>query len=259
MVDRAAELQEKWEVERGQIWEIGRHRLMCGDSTSQAEVARLLNGGTLQALVTSPPYGVGMEYEGNAGQTETLELAEKVFAVWCKPIVENGFVFVNFGDRWTWPLPMSSLYHRLFTALGLRWYDQRFWKRSHVALAIWNTTQPHAMSHIEHLYTFQKGTGAYPVNDLEISKEGLWEDEGSSAGVGHPAVMASGVAGKAIRIYSQSGDSIGEPFIGSGTTMAVSEQTDRICYGMEIEPKYCAVTLERLSALGLTSKLVDNV
>jgi hypothetical protein len=261
-IDHADELREKWRTDRGQVWEIpsargeGSHRLMCGDSTS-SDVALLCDGLQVQAIVTSPPYGVGMEYEGKPDESKTCGLIESVFRQWLPLVKPDGFSFVNFGERYIWSRPMVQFYVELFKAQGWRWYDQRFWKRSQAGMAIWNTTQPRAMSQVEYLFTFQNGTKIYPVHDLSISKEQLWDDSGSSAGTDHPAVMALGIAQKAVTIYSKPGDIIGEPFVGSGTTICSAEQLGRICYGMEIEPKYVAVALQRMADMGLQPKCLS--
>ena len=69
--------------------------------------------------------------------------------------------------------------------------------------------------------------------------------------IGHPAVYPVELASRVIRAYSGKGSNVYDPFLGSGTTMVAAQQLNRICYGMEIEPKYCSVTLERMSEMGL--------
>lgn len=238
-------------VQRGEVWRIGEHRLMCGDSTVEGDVARLMGAERAQLLLTSPPYGVGMDYEGAPDERATVQLLTDVFSLWCAGVLPNGFAFVNFGERYIWSRPMVAVYFDIFKASGWRWYDQRFWKRSQVGMAIWNTTQPRALSQVEYLFTFQNGKANYPVHDLDISKEQLWDDGGSSAGMGHPAVMAVGVAEKAATIYTNRNDIIAEPFAGSGTTLIAAQRTGRRCYGMEIEPRYCDVILRRAEAEGI--------
>ena len=70
-IDRAEELREQWGVERGQVWEVGRHRVMCGDATSEDDVALLMDGDVASLMVTDPPYGVG--YEGKTKDALTIE------------------------------------------------------------------------------------------------------------------------------------------------------------------------------------------
>ncbi len=244
-IDKAEELRVKWGVETGQLWQLGEHRLICGDSTNSDDVIRLLGEENGQAIITSPPYGVGMEYEGAPDETKTISLISAVFSEWCNHVNINGFAFVNFGERYIWSKPMVQVYHELFSQLSWRWYDQRFWKRSNVGMAIWNTTQPRAMSQVEYLFTFQNGKGSYPVHDLSISKEQIWDDAGSSAGLHHPAVMAEGVAEKAIAIYTDKDDIVLEPFLGSGTTLIACERLGRKCRAVEISPAYVAVAIQR--------------
>jgi DNA modification methylase len=255
--DRAEELRQKWGVELGQLWIIpsksgqGEHRLICGDCTDRAVVERVMGGDRAQLILTSPPYGVGMEYEGEPDEGTTVDLVKRCFKNVCGFIDPDRFAFVNFGERYIWSKPMTQIYHEAFTDIDWRWYDQRFWKRSSVGMAIWNTTQPRAMSQVEYLFTFQNGTKSYPVHDLSISKEQLWSDEGSSTGIAHPAVMAAGVAEKATTIYTDASELVIDPFCGSGTTIIACEQLARQCRAIEIAPQYVAVSLERLAAMGL--------
>lgn len=74
----------------------------------------------------------------------------------------------------------------------------------------------------------------------------------------HPTTKPVEVVRKQILVSVPQGDSCIDPFLGTGTTMVAAEQTGRICYGMEIEPKYCAVTLERMAGLGLTPELAGG-
>ena len=236
-----------------------KHRLICGDCTDREVVARVMGGERAQAVVTSPPYGVGMDYEGKPEQSQTVDLVTQAFTVGCQYVVKNGFAFVNFGERYVWDVPMVQVYHGIFKALGWRWYDQRFWKRSQVGMAIWNTTQPRAMSQVEYLFTFQNGNAVYPVHDLSISKEQLWDDAGSSADMNHPAVMALGIAEKAVAIYSAPSDVIYEPFNGSGTTIIACENLKRRARACELSPAYVAVALERWATMtGKTPTLLDG-
>jgi DNA modification methylase len=245
----------------GDIWQCGKHRILCGDSTDAAQVARLMQGEKVQLILTSPPYGVGMEYEEAIPDfTKTVELVTKVLKNSAQCVEANGFAFVNFGDRWTFPKVMGQVYLEIFQSVGWRWYDFRVWKRSSVGMAIWNTTQPHAMSDLESLYTFQNGKGSYPVHNLAISKLSVWEAEGSSAGMGHPAVMSLGIAENAVAIYTKQDNQVLDPFLGSGTTLIACERTNRQCRGIELEPRYVDMILARYEAeTGQQAQLLDRI
>ncbi len=243
-------------VQAGEVWACGRHRVMCGDSTDPGTPERLCGALNGKLILTSPPYGVGMEYEATAGFEETCRVGVDALTVFAAYVRTGGFAFVNFGDRFTFPRVMGQVYLECFQRLGWRWYDIRYWRRAQVALAIWNTTQPRAMSHMECLWTWQNGDAQEPVRDLSISKEGLWECDGGSDG-SHPAMMATGIAQKALVIYTDPGDTVLDPFLGSGTTLIAAEQTGRTCYGVEILPKYCDVILARWEKL--TGKQAERV
>ena len=95
-IDRAAELQEKWQVERGQVWEAGRHRVMCGDSVSDSPI--LMQDERAQLGITSPPYAVGKEYEAGVSFAEHLALLRNIADVALDAIEPGGFWFINFGE-----------------------------------------------------------------------------------------------------------------------------------------------------------------
>lgn len=257
-VDKAEELRVKWGVNSGDLWQLEQHRLVCGDCTDADVVARVMGGEKAQLLLTSPPYGVGMAYEEGNGFDETVAIAVSGLLTGAAHVSDNGFAFVNFGERWTFPKMMGQVYLDAFLSAGWRWYDFRYWKRSQVGMAIWNTTQPHAMSDMESLFTFQKGNAGYPVHDMSLSKESLWAADGSSAGMNHPAVMALGIAENAAKVYTAAGNIVYEPFSGSGTTIIACEQLGRRARAVEISPAYVAVALQRWAdATGKTPVLVE--
>jgi len=97
-IDKAEELREKWGVESGQLWELGEHRLICGDCTDAAVVARVMGEEKAQLVVTSPPYAVGKEYEAETSFTEHLALLRGMADRCLETVVPGGFVFVNFGE-----------------------------------------------------------------------------------------------------------------------------------------------------------------
>jgi DNA modification methylase len=241
-MDRAAELQEKWNVQRGQVWEIGRHRLMCGDSTSAEDVARLMGGERAAMVFTDPPYNHASEDQGVAASVSKahadlmasewdrdfdfqtvaprIDLAGQIWAWMSKRSSCDGYCV------WTKPNPMPSLMKRHWT-----------WASELICYA----TRGH------HTFNFPASGHAPNVWEIQKRSDGL-----------HPTEKPPELASHAITHSSKRGDLIADLFTGSGTTLVACEQTNRIGYGMEIEPKYCAVTLERLTGMGLEAVLLSE-
>jgi len=228
-VDKAAELQEKWQTERGQLWEIpsehgGTHRLLCGDSTSAEDVARLMGGERAATVIIDPPYGVTKnEWDRLFTQgelTSVLGMTDGPVVVFnaarpdivkhmleLTPLCERIVIWrtssptIGGGLFWTW----QPVY--LWRCGGRQGWDSYDWAAKPTTTGEHNTQKP--------------------VDFIE----------------------------RIIDIVCSWGDAIMDTYLGSGTTMVAAEQTGRICYGMEIEPKYVAVALERMAGMGLAPNL----
>jgi DNA modification methylase len=253
-IDRAAELQQKWQTERGQLWVIGKHRLLCGDSTNAEDVARLLEDDKPALMVTDPPYGV--EYDP-AWRNEAAEKGLIAFAASREGAVDN-------DDRidWTeaWQLSPADVVYcwhadRHASAVQVSLESANFEIRSQVIWAKPRFVISRGHYHWQHepcWYAVRKGATAEWIGDR--SQTTLWEipmlddTDQKSHGTQKPTeCMARGIRNHAGDVY--------DPFGGSGTTMVASENLNRRCYMMEISPAYCAVILERMSAMGLTPEL----
>lgn len=249
-VDRAAELQQEWQTERGQVWEVGRHRLMCGDSTSAEDVARLLDGNEPRLMVTDPPYGV--EYDPlfrqrvlgaadrRAGEVENDDTADWTLAF--QQFVGD-VAYVWHADRFAVDSGLS------LRRTGFEIRAAVIWAKDHI---------PYGQGH----YSFQHepcwyavrrgGTAAWLGNGRETT---LWQfGLDATADGGHGTQKPVECMARPIRNHA--GD-VYDPFLGSGTTLVACEQLGRIGYGMEIAPQYVAVTLQRLTDMGLEARLVE--
>ena len=254
-VDRAEELREKWGTERGQLWEIGRHRLLCGESTSAEDVARLLDGNTPTLMVTDPPYGVN--YDPN-WRNEAAEAGKLSYAARRIGQVSNDDR-AEWSDAWrlfpgdvayTWSPPGD---HVLVTGaalqtVGLEIRAMLIWKKPHIPISRGH----YCYQHEPCWYAVRKDATAHWIGGHMQSS--VW-DIGLDKNVegGHSTQKPVECMARPIRNHE--GD-VYDPFLGSGTTMVAAEQLGRICYGMEIEPRYTAVVLERMSAMGLEPRLL---
>ncbi|OQC57678.1 MAG: DNA methylase [Verrucomicrobia bacterium ADurb.Bin018] len=236
-IDRAEELQEKWQVKRGDVWEIGKHRLMCGDSTSAEDVGRLMAGQKAGAVVTDPPYGINREGIANDDPEGLRALFDGCLAV--MPI--DNAVVIAFQSPRLFPVWLDAARqagHRFERALwmhklnGATTFPWRGWLMVGEILIVSSFGSPQWHKPREYSH------------DCYVVELGKQKDVQGLHSTPKPPEVVRNILDNTI-------GTIYEPFLGSGTTLVAAEQTGRICYGMEIEPKYCAVTLERLAGMGL--------
>jgi DNA modification methylase len=261
-IDRAAELQEKWQTSRGQLWEIGRHRLLCGDATSAEDVARLLDGAMPTLCVTSPPYWIGREYERERGQEEILAHIDEAARVMAESIRDH--IVVNTGTtvetkqggavRHVWLL--LDWWSDAFKRRGWFLRNVRIWRKEG-GFSSFSPAQDVVGQDWEFLASFTRARPR-PQNRIgdRWALDGVWDCQPQTASVGHSAPFPTEIPSRYLLLYSDEGDIVLDPYVGSGSTMVAAEQTGRIGYGMEIEPKYVAVALDRLAGMGLEPRLI---
>lgn len=248
-LDRAAELNKIWQVETGQVWQIGNHRLMCGSSTEAADVARLLNGAKPRLMITDPPYGV--EYDPDWRLEAGIDKPGQIRA--------NGKVLNDDICDWTgaWQLSPTSvcyIWHadRYACTVQTSMESAGFTTRSQIIWAKPSLVIGRGNYHWQHepcWYGVRKNATAEWIGDRKQTT--LWSianmhrthgdvDDGKTVHSTQKPVecMARGMR-------NHSGD-VHDPFLGSGTTMLAAQNLHRICYGMEISPDYCAVILDRM-------------
>jgi site-specific DNA-methyltransferase (adenine-specific)/modification methylase len=239
-LDRAAELQKEWGTALGQLWEIpgkaGVHRVLCGDSTKAEDVGRVSCGDKIEACITDPPYGIGINADG------------------CKKHVNPKFTNTIIGDDTPFdPTPWLA-YPR-----GCIWGATCFYDKlppGQIAWLAWDRTTKNdlALRNCEWEAAF-----AWPLRRPQMFRfmwQGAFRDgdrKGDSRHL-HATQKPVELIRWCIEIVQGKG-AILDPFLGSGTTLIAAEQLGRVCYGIEIEPKYVAVILQRAKDAGLAPKL----
>jgi DNA modification methylase len=243
-VDRASELQEKWQVERGQVWEAGRHRVMCGDCTQMGNIGKLMAGNMVDIGIHDPPYNINMQRSGSiVGDKQAPWDYEQFTIQWLDAFKQyslaNAAVYICIGFK---------EYSLLSLLCRKRWKELNciVWAKPSIG-----------MGGLDGGYRYQHELiwfgGGRQVRDK--TRGDVWTYGRDNDGA-HPTLkplpliveMMDGIPGLAVADW----------FLGSGTTLVACEQTGRNGYGMEIEPKYVAVTLERLSQMGLEPRLVEQ-
>ena len=252
-MDAAEELREKWQTAPGQIWEIpsatyhnGVHRLLCGDSTDAAAVARLMGGKTARWMWTDPPYGV--DYTGrtadalkiqNDGADDLPALLAAAFRCADAILVDGAPIYVAHPGG-----ILSLAFGQAFVAAGWHYHETLIWVKNSMVLG-------HSDYHYKHepiLYGWKGENRFWYAGRDQVT---VFEVDRPSRSELHPTMKPPELIVAHLRNSSRRGDLGYEPFCGSGSTMVAAEQLGRICYANELEPKYMAVTLQRMADMGL--------
>jgi hypothetical protein len=245
MIDKAAELQKKWKVKRGQIWEIGRHRLMCGDSLSADDVSRLMAGQTAQMVFADPPYGIEIVSTEGTLRSNTAQPfggKKKGSVGGAKP----------FGPKTA--VEAHALTVGLFPKAAHIWWGANHYGNALPASPcwiVWDKENTGNFADAELAWTNQPTA----VRIFKHMWNGLMKESEKGQKRVHPTQKPVALGAWCFEKYGKEGDIILDPFGGSAMAMKAAHETNRSCYAMEMAKDYCAVHLETMSALGLTPKL----
>ena len=223
----------------GDLFEIGEHRLLCGDSTCSDSVAKLMNGEKADMVFTDPPYGVS--YQSNMRtKTEKFE------------VLENDNIFIT---EWINNLPLFS---KGFVFVWTSWKVLKEWiefcepigELSNII--IWNKGGG-GMGDLKGTFASDFEVALVYNRGAEIKGKRLgsvWNiGKDSSSKYLHPTQKPVELSAMAIENVSIKNDLVLDLFLGSGSTMVASHQLKRKCYGMELDPKYCQVIIDRMKKL----------
>lgn len=236
-VDEAIDQIKEPVSKRGDIWLCGRHRIMCGDSTNADDVGRLMDGTRPALMITDPPYGV--DYDGGAvNERKRDRLVGDTNTDTFSPALREAAQFMPSGSWYVWHA--DRLAESVYRAIRENGYDVR-------ALLIWNKLKPHFGSPNAHycqkhepcLYAVRGSAGFIGKNN-EVT---VWDIEQPHRNEYHPTQKPVECMARPMRNHEA--PEVYDPFLGSGTTLIAAEQTNRICYGMEIEPLYVDVSVKR--------------
>ncbi len=233
----------------GDLWILGEHRLLCGDSTDAAAVARVMNGKLAVLMSTDPPYGVdfsGAKYNPRAKEWEGIANDKiqgsdlRVFIVsmlqaWIPHIDERSAFYL-----WTAAMEEGAAAAAAVREVGLHIQSQIIWKKNCLVLG----QADYQWMHQNCWYAFWKGKRHRWFGERD--KTTVWEvRKVNNADYVHPMQKPVELYAIPIRHHTEIGDVVSEPFVGSGTQIIAAEQLNRRCYGMEISPAYCDVAIER--------------
>jgi DNA modification methylase len=267
-LDKAAELQAKWGTTAGQAWEIGPHRLACGDCREKAVVGRLWRdgGAKLRMVWTDPPYGVNL-----ASKNARLNRTDRGGRVQ-RPIVGDDMEPEEVGARFCDALLATEgrteagvgLYSTVpsgrMLPVFIDYLRRAGW--TYKACLVWVKNQfvigagDYHWQHESILYAWKEDGAHYFTDDR--TQTSIFEVDKPHVSDLHPTTKPVELVARMIANSSRAGEIIYDPFLGSGSTLVAAHQLGRVGYGVEISPEYVAVALERLSTLGLEPKLIDG-
>lgn len=253
-LSKPEELLAKWQVKSGDIWAIGPHRLMCGDSTEREDVQALMDGDLADLVFTDPPYGVA--YQGGTADALTIEndaLNKADLRVFLEKAFDNIHDLLKPGGAFYVCSPagdMETVFRNALEAVGLELRQCIVWAKDRFVMG----RQDYHWQHESILYGWKSGAAHFFVDDRTQST--VWNVDRPSANPLHPTMKPIELVGRAVRNSSAPRQIVVDLFGGSGSTMEACNERQRVCYSMEYDPKYCAVILERLTLLGLKAERV---
>lgn len=239
----------KTDIVLGDLFEIGEHRLLCGDSTDGDQVEKLMNGQKADMVFTDPPYKLEteggwdaanrpeIEFIANFEPTEFLQVLPLIF----DKNKLNAYIFCNkelLPDYLVWARDSGYSFNVLI------------WKKPN-AIPIGDSHRPD----IEYLLLFRKS--AIWNNGLKDVNYSRCLEFGRETGL-HPTMKPIELIANEMKISSNQNSLVFDFFLGSGSTMVAAHQLKRICYGMELDPKYCQVIVDRMIKLDPSLEVKKN-
>jgi len=228
----------------GDLIEIGEHRLLCGDSTDSDQVAKLMNGQKADMVFTDPPYGV--DYQGGALTKRTkLDNDQKNTNIY-EDVIPMIYLFSI--DK----APIYIWHAAGYADMASHLWDNNLEIRSQI---IWNKNMAqfgalsaqYKQKHEPCFYCYKKGQSPNwygPTNEVTV-----WDIKRESKNEYHPTQKPIELPERALNNSSKINDIVLDLFGGSGSTMVAAHQLKRKCYGMELDPKYCQVIVDRMRKL----------
>jgi DNA modification methylase len=235
-IDKAEELRVKWGVESGQLWQLGEHRIVCGDCTDKAVVERVMGGEKADMVFTDPPYNV--DYVGKTQDALTIEndstdeIAIQGVRVLTEFINAGNPVYICFPAEQ--PIALSKMWNSPF-----RLQSMIVWAKDSIVMG----RKDYQYKHEPIWYGWKEGSAHRWFGNRNQTT--LWEIDRPKRNTEHPTIKPVEIAETAMRNSSEDGNIVVDPFLGSGTTLIACERLGRRCRAVEISPAYVAVAIQR--------------
>ena len=229
-------------VERGDVWQVGRHRLMCGDATSAEDVATLMDGKKANLIITDPPYNVAFESsDGLSIKNDKMENDKfyefllAAFKNMAEHLEKGGSAYVFHADT------EGLNFRKAFMDAGFHLSGCCIWVKNSLVLG----RSDYQWQHEPVLYGFLQNGKHYWSKSAGRSQTTIWNFDKPKKNKNHPTSKPLDLLAYPIGNSSQENAIVIDTFGGSGSTLMTCEQTNRICYTMELDEKYASVILRR--------------
>jgi site-specific DNA-methyltransferase (adenine-specific) len=242
----------------GDLFEIGEHRLLCGDSTCSDTVAKLMNGEKADMVFTDPPYNIGFKgsmsnkmVNGKKAPADSANqrhneikndsMSDEEFYNFISDILKEikinclGAYYICFGSQ-----TLNQLLQPLLD-LGIEYKSIIIWMKNQAIFSgkdFKSRYEPIVYGRFNDFF-----------NGARFNEEDIWEFARTQKNDLHPTMKPIPLIENALNYSSKEGMKILDLFLGSGSTMVASHQLKRKCYGMELDPKYCQVIIDRMKKL----------
>jgi DNA modification methylase len=253
----------------GDLFEIGEHRLLCGDSTDSDSVAKLMDGQKADMVFTDPPYNVDfagqelnnttkdgkqiLHHKGANSKHDKIKndsMPDEEFMEFMKGVLSN----VSLFNKGAWYFCFCDLKLDLILTplkeMGFNWKSIIIWKKNQATLS----GKDYKSRYEPIIY----GCPESSFYGERYKQEDIWEFQRTLKNDLHPTMKPIPLIENAVKNSSKEGMTIMDLFLGSGSTMVASHQLKRKCYGMELDPKYCQVIIDRMRNLDPTLVIKRN-
>jgi DNA modification methylase len=243
----------------GDVWRLGEHTLACGDATVGADAGRLLGGRRPAMASTDPPYNVNLgDHGGQPRASRRRRIAndaldptawEAFCRSWIRLLLESvdGAIYCAMSSK---ELPLVS---RVFAEEGGHWSDTIIWAKDRFVLG----RADYQRAYEPIWFGWREGSTHHWCGDRDQGD--VWTIARPAEAPLHPVMKPLALMERAISNSSVEGDAVLDPFLGSGSTLIAAERTGRACLGLELDPRYCDVSLARWEAFsGEQAERIDG-
>ena len=233
----------KTDIVLGDLIEIGEHKLLCGDSTLTTDLDKLFDGEEIDLMVTDPPYNVN--YEGGTKQKLKIKndnKSDSEFYQFLYDFYNTTYIYTKKGAAWyVWHADSEGAnFRKAMADVGVKVRQCLIWVKNQIVMG----RQDYHWKHEPCLYGWKDGDSHKWYSDRKQST--VINFDKPSRNAEHPTMKPVKLISYQIENSSKKGDIVYDGFLGSGTTMLASHQLKRKCYGIEIDPIYCQVIINRM-------------